>query len=73
MLLMRGSPKPLNKSRGELVEKIVKMPLKKGLFSKDYSAKLTLTVPPMARDMSFALFPADENTGYVQLKEVIHL
>lgn len=73
LLIMRGSPKPMDKSRGELIEKVPATELKKGLFGKEYTFKMTLTVPPMARDMKFSLFPADDNTGYVQLKEVIHI
>lgn len=64
-----GMPKPLDKSKGDLIEKIAKTPLKKGLFGKEYTYKITLTVPPMARNTQLALFPAGDSTGYIQLKE----
>lgn len=73
MLLVKGFPKPADKSHGEFVEKIAGVTLKKGLFGKEYTYKTTLSIPAMAKNMRLALFPANEDTGYVVFKEVISL
>lgn len=69
LLLMQGSPKPLSKNAGKLTERIEGVVLKKGLFSKKYTAKVSVTVSPAATNTKFAIFLNDES-GRVQLKEV---
>ncbi len=69
MLLMQGSPKPLNKNAGKLCERIEGITLKKGLFSKKYTAKKVITVDPASMNTKFALF-LNEDTSRVQMKEV---
>ena len=61
LLLVKGNPTPLNAASGELVEKIEPIELKKGLFSKEYSAKVTVTLPPMSPSNKLALFTGDAN------------
>ena len=61
MLLVKGNPTPLNASSGELVEKIEPMELKSGFFSKEYKAKIVLTLRPMSPAYKLALFSADPN------------
>ncbi len=73
LVIVRGAPKPINKAAGELVERLPAATLKKGFLSKEYTYKTTVTVPPMARGMSFSLFPAGNSAGYIQLKEVLKL
>lgn len=72
MLLMQGSPRPMNKNSGKLCERIDGVKLKKGLFSKRYTGKVTLTVPPTATNTKFALFLNDDGS-HVQLKQVLNL
>lgn len=69
LLLMQGSPKPLNKSAGKLCDRIEGIKLKKGLFSKKYTAKTAISVDPTSMSTKFALF-MNEQTTYIQLKEV---
>ncbi len=69
LLLMRGYPRPLDKTKGELVEKIPRFTLKKGMFSKSYTYKTTITAKGMSNAVKFVLFPATEGS-YVQLREV---
>lgn len=69
MLLMQGSPKPLNKSVGKLTERIDGVKLKKGLFSKRYKGQVVLTVSPTATNTKFALF-FNEDSTYIQMREV---
>lgn len=72
MLLMKGRPKPLNKNAGELCERIAPITLKKGFFSKKYTAKQVITVSPTSPMTKFALFVSDGGE-YVKLKEVTKL
>lgn len=72
-VIMRGAPKPISKNNGELVEKLPKAVLKKGLFGKEYTYKVTITAPPMPRGMSFSLFPSSDQVSYLQMKEVLKL
>ena len=67
---MKGSPRPMDKTSGELVDKIDPIKLKKGLFSKKYTAKQTIVVPPASLRMKFVAFIDDDTKKYVQLKEV---
>lgn len=69
MVLMQGRPRPLNKNAGELCERIEGVVLKKGLFSKKYTARRVITANPVAANTKFALF-LDEEVGFIQLKEV---
>ena len=72
LLLMQGAPKPIDKSAGKLCEKIEEVSLKKGLFSRKYTAKKTITAQPVSRNTKFALFLNDE-TAMVRIKEVRNL
>lgn len=72
MLLMQGSPKPLNKNAGKLCDRIEGIKLKKGLFSKKYTSKVAISVNPTATNTKFALF-LNEDSGYIQMKEVRNL
>ena len=69
LLLMQGSPKPMNKNAGKLCERIEGIKLKKGLFSKKYTAKTKINVEPSSKNTKFALF-LNEETSRVQMKEV---
>ena len=69
LLLMQGSPKPLNKSAGKLCERLEDIKLKKGLFGKKYTAKSVITVNPASTNTKFALF-LNEDSTFVQIKEV---
>ena len=70
LCLMKGSPCPMDKSSGELVEKIEAFTLKKGFFSKTYTGKKTIMVPPDSMKMKFVAFIDDESKKHVQLKRV---
>ena len=48
LLLMQGHPRPLNKTAGQLTERLESIKLKKGLFSSKYKGKHTVTVSPTA-------------------------
>lgn len=72
MLIMQGSPKPLNKNAGKLCDRIEGVKLKRWLFSKKYTAKATITVSPVATNTKFALF-LNEDSSFVQMKEVRNL
>ena len=69
MVLMQGRPRPLNKNAGELCERVEGVALKKGLFSKKYTARRVITAKPVAANTKFALF-LDEEVVFIQLKEV---
>ncbi len=73
MVLMKGVPRPLTKSAGTLVERISGVTLKKGMFSKNYTAKITVTVPADRANMKFILFLADDHVKHAKLKEVTSL
>ena len=61
LLLVRGNPTPLTAADGELVEKIQPLDLKKGLFARDYTAKVVVTLKPMSPSNKLALFTGDPN------------
>lgn len=69
LLLMQGSPKPLNKNAGKLCDRIEGVKLKKGLFGKKYTSKATISVNPTSTNTKFALF-LNEDPTYIQMKEV---
>lgn len=69
LLLMKGSPRPMNKNAGELCERLDEIKLKKGFFSKKYTGKHVVTVSPVGKNYKFALFLSDDR-NFVQLKEV---
>lgn len=69
LLLMQGSPKPLNKNAGKLCDRIESVKLKKGLFGKKYTSKVAISVNPTSTNTKFALFLNEEST-YIQMKEV---
>ena len=69
MVLMQGSPRPLNKNAGGLCERVDDVVLKKGLFSKKYIAKRVIMAKPVPANIKFALF-LDEDVSFIQLKEV---
>lgn len=70
LCIMKGTPPPMDKRSGELVEKVEPIKLKKGFFSKRYTAKVSVTVPPDSPRMRFKLFIDDDSKKHVQLKEV---
>ena len=70
LCVMKGFPRPMDKISGELVDKIEPIKLKKGLFSKQYTAKYTLVVPPDALKTKFVAFIDDDTKKHIQLKEV---
>lgn len=69
LLLMQGSPKPLNKNAGKLCDRIESVKLRKGLFGKKYTSKVAISVNPTSTNTKFALFLNEEST-YIQMKEV---
>jgi hypothetical protein len=70
ILLMKGRPRPLNKTEGELVERVEGITLKKGMFAKKYTAKCVVSVPPAAVNMKYIIFPAEDKCD-VKLREVL--
>ena len=70
LCVMKGSPSPMDKNSGELVEKIEPIQLKKGLFSKKYTAKKTIMAQPDSLRTKFKVFIDDDSKKHVQLKEV---
>lgn len=73
-VIVKGSPRPLNKNSGELVEKFGGVSLKKGMFSHGkYVGKVTLKLPPMGKMFKLAMFFADDAAKNLQMKEVINL
>ena len=73
LIIMKGFPRPLNKSMGTLVERIGEIPLKKGLFSSKYTAKVTIDIPPDRKNTKYIIFLADENVKHAKIKEVASL
>ena len=73
LIIMKGFPRPLNKSMGTLVERIGEIPLKKGLFSSKYTAKITIDIPPDRKNTKYIIFLADENVKHAKIKEVASL
>ncbi len=69
LLLMKGHPRPMNKNAGELCERLEPLKLKKGLFSKKFTGKHTVTVSPVSLNTKFAVF-VNGDVSFVQLKEV---
>lgn len=69
LLLMKGHPRPMNKTAGELCERTDPLKLKKGFFSKKYTGKIVITASPTATNTKFAVFTSDDST-LVSLKEV---
>ena len=69
LLIMQGSPRPMNKNAGKLCDRIDGVALKKGLFTKKYSAKKVVTVDPVATNIRFAVF-LNEESNFIQMKEV---
>ena len=69
LLLMQGSPRPINKNAGKLCERLEGIQLKKGLFSKKYSAKVIVKANPTSTNTKFALF-LNEESSRIQMKEV---
>ena len=72
LLLMKGSPKPMNKSAGELCERLDEIKLKKGFLSKKYTGKHVVTVSPVSKNTKFAVFISDDKS-FVQLKQVLKI
>ena len=69
MLLVKGSPRPMNKNSGELCDNIGPFILKKGLFSSKYKAKCEVKVDPSSLNTKFAIF-VNDGGEHVRLKEV---
>jgi len=70
LCIMKGYPSPMDKNSGELVEKIQPIKLKKGIFSKKYTAKISIVVQPDSLRTKFKAFIDDDSKKHVQLKEV---
>lgn len=70
LCVMKGYPAPLDKNSGELVEKIEPIKLKKGFFSKTYTAKYTLMAAPDSMKTKFRVFVDDERMKHMQIKRV---
>ncbi len=70
LCVMKGFPAPMDKSAGELVDKIEPIKLKKGLFSKTYTAKYTMMAAPDSMKTKFKVFVDDDKMKHIQLKEV---
>jgi len=69
LMLVMGSPKPLKKSEGQLVERTPVLTLKKGFLGKKYTGSVSVNSPPVAVNTKFALFQSADNS-YLTLKEV---
>ncbi len=69
LLLIKGYPRPIDKTEGELVERIEPIQLKKGFFSNKYTGKYTVKLAPTAKNMKFNIFVSDEKCD-VRLREV---
>ena len=70
LCLVKGSPRPMSKNAGELVNTIEPAKLQKGLFSKSYTAKVKIMANSCPVNTKFAVFMYDESVKYVMLKEV---
>jgi hypothetical protein len=70
LMLVKGSPRPLSKNEGQLVDRMPALLLKKGLLSGGkYTASVTIKSPPAAVNTKFALFPSADNK-FITFKEV---
>jgi len=70
LILVKGSPRPLSKNEGQLVDRTPTLTLKKGLLSSGkYTASYTVKSPPVAVNTKFALFPSADNR-FITFKEV---
>jgi hypothetical protein len=70
LMLVKGSPRPLSKNEGQLVDRTPALILKKGLLSGGkYTASVTIKSPPAAVNTKFALFPSADNR-FITFKEV---
>jgi len=70
LMLVKGSPRPLTKNDGQLVERTPALTLKKGLLSGGkYAASVTIKSPPVAVNTKFRLFPVADNK-FITFKEV---
>lgn len=72
LLLMKGQPKPMNKTAGQLCEKLDPITLKKGLFSKKFTGKHVVKVSATSINTKYAVF-VSEGGEHVKLKEVKQL
>lgn len=68
LCILKGYPRPQDKASGELVDKIGPLKLKKGFFSKQYSAQKTVVVLPGSTKVRFAAFVDDDTQKHIQLK-----
>jgi len=70
LMLVKGSPRPLSKNEGQLVDRTPALPLKKGLLSGGkYTASVTVKSDPVAVNTKFAIFPSADNK-FITFKEV---
>jgi len=70
LMIVKGSPRPLNKNEGQLVDRTPALTLKKGLLSGGkYTASVTVKSPSSAVNTKFAIFPSADSK-FVTLKEV---
>ncbi len=73
-LIVKGSPRPMNKNVGELAAEVKGVELKKGLFTHGkYCAKAVVKATPMAKFYKLAMFVAEDGNKNVQMKEVTKL
>ena len=73
LMVVKGSPRPLTKNDGQLVDKTPAFGLKKELFGgRKYAASITIKSPPVAVNTKFAIFPSVD-TKYLTFKEVRNL
>jgi hypothetical protein len=72
LTLVRGSPRPLSKNEGQLVDKTPVLTLKKGLLGGTYTGSVTINSSPVAVNTKFALFQP-EDSKFLTLKEVKNL
>jgi hypothetical protein len=70
LCLVKGSPRPLTKNAGELVDTIEPMQLEKGWFSKTYTGKVKIVSDSCPLNTKFVVFMYDDSAKHIQLKQV---
>jgi len=69
LMVVKGSPRPLTKNDGQLVDRAPAIKLKKGIFGGGYTGSVTIKSGPVAVNTKFAIFPSAENK-LITFKEV---
>ncbi len=73
-MIVKGAPRPMNKSAGELVAHVDGVQLKKGLFSHGkFCGKAVVKAAPMAKFFKLSMFIAEDGVKNIQMKEVTSL